>query len=114
MLEATDVVLLISETTSLKRVGTCWFGSCPFHAAGGGLLTVNSTTGLWQCSGCEAGGDAISFVQKLSCVGFAESLEILAYRAGLVIPGDEDDARRRHRERAQSRSRRCRTVWRAT
>jgi len=37
---------------------------CPFHDDTTPSLSLNLQSGLWQCFGCQAGGDVFSFIQK--------------------------------------------------
>ena len=41
---------------------------------------------MFYCFGCQAGGSALTFVQKIENMDFAEAVEHLATRAGLPLP----------------------------
>ncbi|MGD0220330.1 MAG: DNA primase [Acidimicrobiales bacterium] len=97
---ATDLVALIGERTALKRVGRRFVGLCPFHAEKTGSFSVNAEEGLYYCFGCQASGDAISFVRATEGVDFVEAVERLANRAGITISYDDD------RDRSEDRNRR--------
>jgi DNA primase len=97
---ATDLVALVGEQTALKRVGRRFVGLCPFHAEKTGSFSVNAEEGLYYCFGCQASGDAISFVRATEAVDFVEAVERLANRAGITIRFDDD------RDRSEERNRR--------
>jgi DNA primase len=96
---ATDLVALIGEQTALKRVGRRFVGLCPFHAEKTGSFSVNAEEGLYYCFGCQASGDAISFVRATEGVDFVEAVERLANRAGITIRYDDDRDRNEDRNR---------------
>ncbi len=96
---ATDLVALIGEQTALKRVGRRFVGLCPFHAEKTGSFSVNAEEGLYYCFGCQASGDAISFVRATEGVDFVEAVERLANRAGITIRYDDDRDRNADRSR---------------
>ena len=53
---ATDIVELVGQTVSLKRVGRSWVGLCPFHDDHHPSLHVDSEACRWYCFGCRRGG----------------------------------------------------------
>ncbi|MGB9112758.1 MAG: CHC2 zinc finger domain-containing protein, partial [Acidimicrobiales bacterium] len=82
---ATDIVALIGEHTALKRVGRRFQGLCPFHSERSPSFSVNAEEGLYYCFGCQAHGDAITFVRETEGLDFADAVERLAARAGIAI-----------------------------
>src|SRR6202044_2187117 len=87
---ATDIAALIGEHTALKRVGRRLVGLCPFHSEKSPSFSVNAEEGLYYCFGCQASGDAISFVRRVDGCDFVEAVEALAARAGVTIRNDAD------------------------
>jgi DNA primase len=63
--ESTDIVALVSEHLALKRVGRRYVGLCPFHQEKTPSFNVNPEMARYYCFGCNASGDAISFVREL-------------------------------------------------
>jgi DNA primase len=59
----------------LKRSGLNLLGLCPFHSDSKPSLTVSDQKGLYKCFACDAGGDAITFVEKYKNFSFIEALE---------------------------------------
>ncbi len=93
---ATDFVGLVSEHLALKRVGLRWIGLCPFHTEKSPSFSVNAEEGLYYCFGCQARGDAITFVREIEQLDFAEAVEKLAGRVGIALRYDNDDGGREH------------------
>ncbi|MCU1494358.1 MAG: primase, catalytic core [Acidimicrobiaceae bacterium] len=87
---ATDMVALVGEHTALKRVGRRFVGLCPFHSEKSGSFSVNAEEGLYYCFGCQASGDAITFVRAIEGCDFVEAVERLAARAGVTVRNEED------------------------
>jgi DNA primase len=98
--EATDLVELISEVTKVKRSGRSFMAVCPFHEEKTPSMSVDQARGLYHCFGCGKGGDVFSFVQETQGIDFADSLELLARRAGITLVRDAADAQRRGRRGA--------------
>src|SRR5665213_2057894 len=99
---ATDIAALIGEHTSLKRVGRRLVGLCPFHSEKSPSFSVNPEEGLYYCFGCQASGDAISFVRRIEGCDFVEAVERLAARAGVTVRNDADGADQQSRGRRQA------------
>ena len=85
---ATDILALIGEYTPLKRIGRRYVGLCPFHAEKTGSFSVNAEEGLYYCFGCQASGDAITFLRNIEGCDFVEAVERLAARAGIAVRHD--------------------------
>ncbi len=86
VLDATDIVALISQTVSLKKVGKDFKGLCPFHSEKTPSFKVDPVKKYFYCFGCKENGSAIDFVMKRDRVGFGEALRILADAAGIELP----------------------------
>jgi DNA primase len=82
---ATDIVALIGEQVALRHQGRRWVGLCPFHGEKTASFSVNAEEGLYYCFGCQASGDAISFVRAVETLDFAEAVRRLAARAGVTL-----------------------------
>jgi DNA primase len=99
--QSSDIVAVISEHVSLKRVGRRWQGLCPFHAEKTPSFSVNQEDGLYYCFGCGAKGDVITFVREVEHLDFVGAVEKLAGRAGITLHytdrGESEGRRRRQR-----------------
>jgi DNA primase len=71
--EAADLAALVGQYTQLKRVGRRQVGLCPFHAERTPSFTVNPEMGVYLCFGCQAKGDAITFVRETEHLDFVGS-----------------------------------------
>jgi DNA primase len=90
---ATDIVALIGEHAALKRQGQRWVGLCPFHAEKSPSFSVNADEGFYYCFGCQAKGDAISFVRAIEHLDFVDAVRRLADKAGITIHEDANSGR---------------------
>lgn len=86
MLQATDIVDLISQTVALKRAGKDFKGLCPFHNEKTPSFNVSPGKQFYYCYGCKAGGNAVDFVMARDRVPFVDALRTLAERAHIPIP----------------------------
>ncbi|WP_194096631.1 DNA primase [Marivivens aquimaris] len=69
-----------------------WWAPCPFHQEKSASFHVDDRKGYYYCFGCQAKGDAISFVQESENVGFMEAIKILAAEAGMPMPERDPQA----------------------
>ncbi len=104
VLDAVDMVALVSPRTELRRHGVnSYFGLCPFHQERTPSFHVSPDEKLYHCFGCQASGNAFSFVMETEGVDFSGALELLAKRFGVQLESEREDpraaARRRSRER---------------
>ena len=80
-----DLVALIEASgLELKRLGKNWFCRCPFHEDDEASLSVNPDQRLWNCFGCEAGGDCFSWCQLKERMSFSEAVAHSRRFAGLA------------------------------
>jgi DNA primase len=93
-----DVAEVIGNYMQLKKAGVNFKGLCPFHNERTPSFVVTPSRQIWHCFGCGEGGDVFSFVQKFENLDFAQTLKLLADRAGVKLPeyrpeqkGQEDE-----------------------
>lgn len=89
-----DIEEVIGTYVALKRAGTNRSGLCPFHSEKTPSFTVFPATKSFYCFGCGAGGDVVTFIQKIENLDYVGALEYLAKRAGITIPHSTDKADR--------------------
>ncbi len=89
----TDIVALIGEHAALKKVGRRWQGLCPFHGEKTPSFSVNAEEGFYYCFGCQAKGDAITFVRAIEHLDFVDAVRRLADKAGITIREDATSGR---------------------
>ncbi len=86
--DRSDLVDLIGSYVSLRRAGSNYNGLCPFHSEKTPSFTVFPDNQSFFCFGCEAGGDAFTFIMRMENLDYKGSLEFLAKRAGVELPAD--------------------------
>jgi DNA primase len=102
--DAVDMVALVSARTELRRSGASeWVGRCPFHEERTPSFGVNADDKVYHCFGCQASGDAFTFLMETEGLDFTTALQTLAERFGVQLQTEAEDpeaaARRQRRER---------------
>ena len=95
ILNASDIVDIVSESVILKKSGQNYFGLCPFHSEKTSSFSVNPAKQIFYCFGCSAGGNAISFVMKFHGLSFVEAVKMLARKHSVVIETRQMDPAKR-------------------
>lgn len=85
ILNASDIIEVISDSVTLKKAGRNYFGLCPFHSEKTPSFSVSPQKQIFYCFGCSAGGNAISFLMKLHQISFPEAVNVLAKRYGVTL-----------------------------
>ena len=93
ILQATDIVDVVSGYVALKPKGKEMVGLCPFHNDKRPSMNVSVSKQIFKCFSCGAGGDAIKFVMLKEHLTFPEAVEVLAERAGIQLPERRAEAR---------------------
>jgi DNA primase len=99
--EATDLVAIVTQYTQLKKVGRNHSGLCPFHSEKTPSFSVNGEKGFYYCFGCQAKGDAISFVRDIEHLDFVGAVELLAGKAGITLRYTDENESENRRYRAR-------------
>ncbi len=103
VLDACDMLEIVSPYTQLKKTGVNYMGRCPFHNEKTPSFSVDPAQKLYYCFGCGEGGNAFTFVQKIEDAEFAEAVGSLADKYGVRLEfrqgsaGQEEKYRRRER-----------------
>lgn len=87
---ANDIVDVVSQYVTLKRSGRNYFGLCPFHKEKSPSFSVSPDRQYFHCFGCHKGGDVFTFVSEIERISFKEALEMLAEKAHIALPVDEN------------------------
>jgi DNA primase len=90
VIEANDIVDIISTYVQLKKSGHSFMGRCPFHNERTPSFSVSPDKQLYHCFGCGASGNVISFVMDIENMTFPEALEWLAERANITLPRNSE------------------------
>ena len=83
---------VIASYVTLKRTGSNYSASCPFHSEKTPSFVVFPSTQSFHCFGCGVGGDAISFVMRAENIDYISAVKVLAQRSGITLPDDIDGA----------------------
>ncbi len=102
--DAVDMIDLVSSRTELRRAGANRMtGLCPFHDERTPSFGINPAEKVYYCFGCQASGDAFTFVMETEGVDFKGALELLADRFNVALELEAEDPRaaeeRKRRER---------------
>ena len=102
--DAVDMVDLVSSRVELKRAGANRLtGLCPFHDERTPSFGINPAEKVYHCFGCQASGDAFTFVMETEGVDFKGALEHLADRYKVTLKLEDEDPQaaeqRKRRER---------------
>ncbi|WP_315308430.1 DNA primase [Pseudoramibacter alactolyticus] len=100
VIEANDIIDVVSQYVQLKKSGHSYMGCCPFHNERTPSFSVSQDKQLYHCFGCGVGGNVISFVMDKENMSFPEAIQYLAERANIHLPKStsEDDAKYQRKE----------------
>ena len=86
ILNRVDIVEVVSGYIPLKRAGRNFKALCPFHHEKTPSFMVSPDRQIYHCFGCNAGGNAFGFLMQYERLEFPEAVDILAKKAGVVLP----------------------------
>jgi DNA primase len=98
ILERVDLVALVSRHVELKKSGRSWKGRCPFHNEKSASFHVTPEMRRFKCFGCQAGGDAIAFVQRYLGKSFVDAVRDLAREVGVDLEAAADPTAKERQE----------------
>ncbi len=98
-----SILDVVQEYTSLKKAGSYWKGTCPFHSEKTASFTVSPHKEIFYCFGCHASGDTIGFIAKIEHCSQIEAVQHLIQRYNIEVP--QTIAREYHQETASSKDR---------
>lgn len=85
ILQKTDLVALIQETTPLEKKGKNYMGLCPFHDEKTPSFSVSEEKQLYHCFSCKASGNAITFLKEKRGMTSQEAIKYLANQTGVTL-----------------------------
>ena len=85
-----DITDVVGSYVQLRHRGRTHTGLCPFHSEKTPSFVVYPETQSFYCFGCGAGGDVITFIKKISNLDYVEAVKLLAGRAGMPLPEEDD------------------------
>lgn len=84
-----DILEVVGEVVQLKKRGKNWVGLCPFHTEKTPSFTVTPEKQMYYCFGCQAGGNAFTFVMEHERIEFPDAVRTLGQRVGVEVPERE-------------------------
>ena len=101
IIDAADIVDVVSDFVSLKKRGQNYLGLCPFHNDRNPSFNVSRAKGIYKCFACGAGGGAVNFVMQHEQMTYVEALRYLAKKYHIEIEEREltDEERMAQNER---------------
>ena len=84
-----DIVEVISGFLPLKKAGRNFKACCPFHHEKTASFMVSPDRQIYHCFGCGESGNAFKFLMRYERLDFPEAVEVLARKAGIILPKDE-------------------------
>lgn len=99
--DAADIVDVVSEFVSLKKVGANYRGLCPFHDDHTPSFYVSPSRRTCHCFVCGEGGDSVGFIMKHEQLSYPDALRWLANRYHIEIQEQQltDEQRKEQSER---------------
>lgn len=85
ILDAAQIVEVVSDFVNLKKAGVNYKGLCPFHADKTPSLTVSPAKGLYKCFSCGNGGGVVKFVMEHEQMTYTEALKWLANKYHIEV-----------------------------
>lgn len=89
IIDAADIVEVVSDFVTLKKRGTSYKGLCPFHDDTTPSFSVSPTKGVYKCFACGEAGNAVGFVMKHEQMTYPEALRWLAKKYHIEIKEKE-------------------------
>ncbi len=89
ILDAADIVDVVSDFVTLKRSGANYMGLCPFHNERTPSFSVSKAKGLCKCFSCGKGGSAVGFIMEIEQLSYGEALRWLAKKYNIEIKEKE-------------------------
>ena len=80
--EATQVEEVLSEFLSLQKKGKKYL--CPFHPEKSPSFSISPDGKFFKCFGCDAKGNAISFLMEQQGMSYLHSMQYLAKKYGIA------------------------------
>ena len=81
-----DIAEVVGHHVSLTRAGQNLKGLCPFHQEKSPSFTVNSSTQIFHCFGCNTGGNVFTFLTRITGANFPEVVRDLGQKVGIDVP----------------------------
>lgn len=85
ILDAAQIVEVVSDFVTLRKRGVNYVGLCPFHSDKTPSFSVSPAKGLCKCFACGKGGNAVHFIMEHEQMSYPEALRYLAKKYNIEI-----------------------------
>jgi len=85
IMDAAQIVDVVSDFVTLKKRGANYVGLCPFHDDKTPSMSVSPAKGIFKCFACGKAGNAVGFVMEHEQMTFPEALRYLANKYNIEI-----------------------------
>ena len=85
ILDAAQIVEVVSDFVTLRKRGVNYVGLCPFHNEKTPSFSVSPSKGLCKCFSCGKGGNAVHFIMEHEQMSYPEALRYLAKKYNIEI-----------------------------
>lgn len=89
IIDAANIVDVVSEYVTLRKSGANYKGLCPFHDDKTPSFSVSPAKGVCKCFSCGQGGNAVHFIMELEQLTYYEALKFLAKKYGIEFEEKE-------------------------
>ncbi|MCC8186926.1 MAG: DNA primase [Bacteroides sp.] len=85
ILDAAQIVDVVSDFVTLRKRGVNYVGLCPFHNEKTPSFSVSPAKGLCKCFSCGKGGNAVHFIMEHEQLTYYEALKFLARKYHIEV-----------------------------
>ncbi|MGL5620176.1 MAG: DNA primase, partial [Tannerellaceae bacterium] len=85
ILDAANIVDVVSEFVTLRKRGINMVGLCPFHSDKTPSFYVSPSKNICKCFACGEGGTAVHFIMKHEQLSYVEALKFLAKKYNIEV-----------------------------
>ncbi len=85
ILDAANIVDVVSDFVTLKRAGANYKGLCPFHDDTTPSFMVSPAKNYCKCFACGKGGNPVGFIMEHEQLSYPDALRWLAKKYGITI-----------------------------
>ncbi len=98
ILDAAQIVDVVSEFVTLRKRGVNYIGLCPFHNEKTPSFSVSPSKGVCKCFSCGKGGNVVHFIMEHEQMSYYEALKWLAKKYNIEVKEREltDEEKQAH------------------
>lgn len=85
ILDAADIVDVVSDFVHLRKRGANYIGLCPFHNEKTPSFSVSRAKGICKCFSCGKGGSPVNFIMEHEQMSYYEALKYLAKKYNIEV-----------------------------